>query len=70
MTTLFIKNMVCNRCIMLVQVELDRSGLAVKNIQLGEVILDKEPTRQEKDKLEKALISLGFELIDDKKAEL
>jgi len=70
MTTLFIKNMVCNRCIMVVQNELDKFGLAVKNIRLGEVILEKEPTREEKDKFEKALISLGFEVIDDKKSRI
>lgn len=70
MTTLFIKNMVCNRCIMVVQNELDKFGLDVKNIRLGEVILDKEPTTEEKDKLEKALILLGFELIDDRKSRI
>jgi AraC-like DNA-binding protein len=70
MTTLFIKNMVCNRCIMVVQNELDKFGLDVKNIRLGEVILDKEPSTEEKDKLEKALILLGFELIDDKKSRI
>ena len=68
MTTLFIKNMVCNRCIMVVQNELDKFDLEVKNIRLGEVILDKEPTTKEKDKLEKALILLGFEVIDDRKS--
>lgn len=68
MTTIYIKNMVCNRCIMVVQNELDKFGLDIKNIQLGEVILDKEPTVKEKDKLEKALISLGFEVIDDRKS--
>ena len=70
MTTLFIKNMVCNRCIMVVQNELDKLGLAVKNIKLGEVTLDKEPTAEEKDKLDKALVLLGFELIDDKKSRI
>lgn len=70
MTTLFIKNMVYNRCIMVVQNELDKFGLDVQNIRLGEVILDKEPTTEEKDKLEKALILLGFELIDDKKSRI
>ena len=68
MTTLFIKNMVCNRCIMVVQNELDKFDLEVKNIRLGEAILDKEPTTEEKDKLEKALILLGFEVIDDRKS--
>ena len=70
MNTLFIKNMVCNRCIMVVQNELDKLGLAVKNIKLGEVTLDKEPTAEEKDKLDKALVLLGFELIDDKKSRI
>lgn len=62
--------MVCNRCIMVVQNELDKLGLDVKNIKLGEVTLDKEPTTDEKNKLDKALILLGFELIDDKKSRV
>lgn len=62
--------MVCNRCIMVVQNELDKLGLDVKNINLGEVTLDKELTADEKNKLDKTLISLGFELIDDKKSRI
>lgn len=65
-----IKNMVCNRCIMVVQNELDKLGFDVKNIKLGEVILDKEPTPEEIKKLEKVLIPLGFEIIDDKKSRI
>jgi AraC-like DNA-binding protein len=70
MSTLFIKNMVCNRCIMVVQNELDKLGLDVKNITLGEVTLDKEITAGEKNKLDKALIPLGFKVIDDKKSRI
>ncbi|MGJ1446981.1 helix-turn-helix domain-containing protein [Sphingobacterium spiritivorum] len=70
MITLFIKNMVCDRCIMVVQNELDKLGLNVKNIRLGEVILDNEFADEEKKKLEDVLISLGFELIDDKKSRI
>ena len=70
MTTLFIKNMVCNRCIMVVQNELDKLGLNVKKIKLGEVILDKEITSEEKNNVDKVLIPLGFELIDDKKSRI
>ncbi|ASV79771.1 AraC family transcriptional regulator [Elizabethkingia anophelis] len=70
MTSLFIKNMVCNRCIMVAQNELNKLGLEVKNIKLGEVMLDQELTVEEKKKLEEALISLGFELIDDKKSRI
>ena len=70
MNTLFIKNMVCNRCIMVVQNELDKLGLTVKKIKLGEVTLDKEITPEEKNNLDKVLIPLGFELIDDKKSRI
>ena len=44
--------MVCNRCIMVVQNELDKLGLTVKKIKLGEVTLDKEITPEEKNNLE------------------
>lgn len=60
MTTLFIKNMVCNRCNMVVQNELDKLDLGVKSIRLGEVTLDEEPTVEEKKKLSEALVRLGF----------
>lgn len=68
--TLFIKNMVCNRCIMVVQSELDKLGLDVKNIKLGEVILDKKLSDEEKQKLEEAIKPLGFEVIDDRKSRM
>jgi AraC-like DNA-binding protein len=55
---------------MVVQNELDKLDLTVKNIILGEVTLEKEPTPEEKNKLEETLISLGFEVIDDKKARI
>ena len=70
MTTLFIKNMVCNRGIMVVQNELEKLGLTVKNIKLGEVTLDKELPENVKTNLVKALTVLGFELIDDKKSRI
>lgn len=70
MSTLFIKNMVCNRCIMVVQHELHKLGLAINNIKLGEVTLADELTPEEKNKLEKALVPLGFQIIDDKKSRV
>lgn len=70
MSTLFIKNMVCNRCIMVVQNELDKLGLDVKSIRLGEVVLEQSPTAEEKKQLEEALVPLGFEVIDDKKGRI
>ncbi|RSC93335.1 helix-turn-helix domain-containing protein [Tenacibaculum singaporense] len=68
--TLIIKNMVCNRCILVIQNELDKLGIRVKNIKLGEVILEKELTSDEKESLDKVLLDLGFEIIDDKKSRI
>ncbi len=62
--------MVCNRCIMVVQQVLDKLGLKAKNVKLGEVTLDMDLSNVEKDTLDKALTSMGFELIDDKKSRL
>ncbi len=70
METLFIKNMVCNRCIMAVQNELDKLGLIAKQVTLGEVALENELNQELRVKLEGALTSLGFELVDDKKSRL
>ena len=70
MSKIFIKNMVCNRCIMVVQNELSNLGFEVKNIKLGEVTLNREPTSEDKDNIEQILISLGFEMIDDRKSRI
>ena len=62
--------MVCNRCIMVVQHELEKLGLDVKSVTLGEVTLGKEPTSKEKKQIDAALIPLGFEVIDNKKSRI
>jgi len=62
--------MVCNRCIMVVQNEMDKLDLNVKNIKLGEVTLDRELTAEERARLDEILTPLGFEIIDDKKSRL
>jgi len=55
---------------MVVQNELDKLGLKVKNMRLGEVTLAKELTAEQNKKLAEALIPLGFEVIDDKKSRI
>ena len=67
---LFIKNMVCNRCIMVVQSELEKLGLVSEEIKLGEVTLQKEPTPAIRERMEKALEQVGFEVINDKKGRI
>ncbi len=69
--TLFIKNMVCNRCKTAVKSELDKLGLNASNIALGEVELsEKELSPQMSMLLAEALKANGFELIDDRKSRI
>ena len=70
MSAIFIKNMVCNRCIIVVQNELDKLGLEAKNIKLGEVTLNKELSPEGRKQLEDVLTPLGFKVIDDKKSRI
>lgn len=71
MTTIYIKNMVCNRCIMVVKQELERQGLHPKKVSLGEVMIEEnELNDDQQNNLDAALIDLGFERIDDRKARL
>jgi AraC-like DNA-binding protein len=70
MTKLFIKNMVCNRCLMAVQQEADQLKLSVKSLKLGELLLENEIKPEEKQALEANLTALGFEIIDDKKSRI
>ncbi|MDH6309298.1 AraC-like DNA-binding protein [Dysgonomonas sp. PFB1-18] len=67
---LYIKNMVCNRCIMVVRSELEKLGIEPLSVELGEVTLSENLTPQQKEQLGGTLESLGFSLIDDKKARL
>ena len=66
---LYIKNMVCGRCIMVVKSKLEKLGLNPLSMQLGEVEIKESITKTQKDTLAKQLHSLGFELIDDKKSK-
>ena len=62
--------MVCNRCILVVQNELDKLGIEATNIKLGEITLKKDLTTKEREELENVLDPLGFKVIDDKKSRM
>ena len=68
--SIYIKNMVCNRCIKVVQEEFEKLGLVVKNIQLGEVELFKDETKLDMQKIDDILKSNGFELLDNKNSKI
>ena len=67
---LHIRNMVCNRCKMVVQAELERLGFKPLVMELGEVTLDRDLSDAEKGKIDDHLQQFGFALIDDRKSML
>lgn len=65
--TLYIKHMVCSRCIMVVREHLEKAGLAPAEVKLGEAIFDHRLTPQEISRAKEVLEPLGFGFIDDRK---
>jgi AraC family transcriptional regulator len=64
---LFIKNMVCNRCILVVRQEFEKAGLKPTEVRMGEVELTQQPTARQLQEIDAALKNLGFEILDDQK---
>lgn len=67
--SLHIKNIVCNRCIKVVNDEFKKLGLAIDTIDLGKVELNTAPNEAQLSEIREVLIQNGFELIDDKKSK-
>jgi len=65
---LSIKNMVCQRCILVVKQELEKHNLTAEQVQLGEITFKEELSEQQIADLKEGLISHGFEVLDDRKA--
>lgn len=66
---LYIKNMVCSRCKMMVKSELEKLGLNPVSVELGEVEIREDDIENIKPEVLHKLQSLGFDLIDDKKSK-
>ena len=67
---LYIKNMVCNRCKILIKDELLKFGLHPTVVELGEVEIKEDLNTEKKTALSEVLQSFGFDLINDKKSQL
>lgn len=67
---LFIKNMVCPRCIMSVEQILKNNNLEASYIHLGEVELLKASNPKQLQHFSADLQKVGFELLDDQKTQL
>ena len=61
---LFIKNMVCNRCIMTVENILEKNLVPASKVSLGEVELERNLSDEEIKAIDSDLRKVGFELID------
>ena len=61
--------MVCSRCKMVVKSELEKTGLHLLSVNLGEVEIEGDLSKDQLLRLDTSLRSLGFELIDDKKSQ-
>lgn len=62
--------MVCSRCKMVVTSELEKLGLQLLAVNLGEVETIEPISAQQKSEIAEHLKSFGFELIDDKKSRM
>lgn len=68
---LYIKNMVCNRCKMVVQTELIKLGLHPVSVQLGVVELAENTIDSSKQReIAESLQHFGFEILLDKKRQI
>ncbi|WP_203558453.1 AraC family transcriptional regulator [Bacteroides sp. 519] len=67
---LYIKNMVCNRCIMVVREEFKKLGIEPIQVELGIVETATPLTAHQRESIKSALNPLGFELIDDKRIRI
>ena len=68
--TLYIKNMVCRRCIILIELALKQLGLVAMTMQLGEIVFDQELLPETIDSIKKALKQYGFEVITDRRSHI
>ena len=67
--TLFIKGMVCERCISVVKSELEKLGVPTVKVDLGEVTVRSSDHLQETRIIEERLRPLGFQVLEDKKVK-
>lgn len=67
---LYIKNMVCRRCITAVQKIFEDAGYLIQDISLGEVTIAEQPDDDAIHNIDITLNKLGFELIDDRRSRI
>lgn len=66
-TTVYIKNMVCDRCIMAVRKTIEDIGLKPEEVKLGSATIEGSIDTDQRQKLREELQAIGFELLDDQR---
>ena len=66
---IFIKGMVCQRCIQVVKFELEQIGFIIVSVDLGQVTILNSNAASETDLIEQRIRPLGFQLLEDKKVK-
>lgn len=69
-TTLYIKNMVCDRCKTAVDRLLREMGFHPTSVELGVVHIDDAPDEEQLDHIQGKLKNIGFELLDDRRQQM
>lgn len=67
---IYIKNMVCDRCIMTVSQIFGEAGFENARVEMGKVSLPELPGQDTLNKIEQDLNKVGFEIIEDAKSRL
>lgn len=67
---LFIKNMVCDRCILVVSEILERLNFKPIRIELGKAVVEEALKAADRVQIRESLEAVGFELLDDKRHQL
>ncbi|MCY1514105.1 YSIRK-targeted surface antigen transcriptional regulator [compost metagenome] len=67
---LYVKNMVCDRCKLVVRTAFEQQGLHPVAVELGEVELAEKNIEAKKPALLSQLRTLGFDLIDDRRTRI
>ena len=67
---IYIKSMVCNRCIMVVRHEFEKAGIKPVDVKMGEVELTRKPNDSQLQRINSSLKDLGFEILDNQKQKL
>ncbi|WP_192349728.1 AraC family transcriptional regulator [Algoriphagus sp. Y33] len=70
MPLIYVKNMVCPRCIASVKEVLNRLQLPYSTVELGKIVLDSHPEFPQKKQLAESLEARGFELLEEGKSTL